>query len=38
MDYNIPKTLQDIYGHINMGVYIKPKNNLIINLKSIIKY
>ena len=30
---NLPLTLKKIYGHINMGIYLKPLNDGIINFK-----
>ena len=30
---NLPLTLKKIYGHINMGIYLKPLNDGIINYK-----
>lgn len=37
MDINLPKTLRKIYGHINMGIYLKPLNSGKICLKDLIK-
>ena len=32
VDINLPKKLREIYGHIDMGIYLKPLNNGIINI------
>ena len=31
-DINVPQKLKEIYGHINMGIYLKPLNNGTINI------
>jgi len=31
-DINLPHKLREVYGHINMGVYLKPLNSGIINV------
>ncbi len=36
-DINLPKMLRETYGHINMGIYLKPLNNGEINVEDIIK-
>ena len=36
-DINLPKMLRKIYGHSNMGIYLKPLNNGEINVADIIK-
>ena len=36
-DINLPKTLRKVYGHINMGIYLKPLNNGKIFIKDFIK-
>jgi uncharacterized protein YcbX len=36
-DINLPKMLRETYGHINMGIYLKPLNNGEINVADIIK-
>jgi len=38
MDCNVPLLLQRTYNHVDMGVYIKSKKELIININSLIKY
>jgi uncharacterized protein YcbX len=30
-DINLPSKLREVYGHIDMGVYLKPLNNGTIN-------
>jgi len=32
VDINLPKKLREIYGHINMGIYLKPLTNGKINI------
>ena len=36
-DINVPQKLREVYGHINMGVYLKPLNDGTINIKEEIK-
>ena len=36
-DINVPQKLREIYGHINMGIYLKPLNDGTINIKDEIK-
>ena len=36
-DINVPQKLREVYGHIDMGVYLKPLNNGIININDTIK-
>ena len=36
-DINLPKILRKVYGHINMGIYLKPLNNGKIFVKNFIK-
>tara|TARA_B100001123_G_C15228653_1_gene994200 strand:+ start:735 stop:1502 length:768 start_codon:yes stop_codon:yes gene_type:complete len=36
-DINLPNKLNEIYGHINMGVYLKPLNSGTININDKIK-
>jgi len=31
-DINVPQKLKEIYGNINMGIYLKPLNNGTINI------
>ena len=38
MDYNVPQLLKHTYNHVNMGVYIKPKKDTVINFKTSIQY
>ena len=38
MDCNVPLLLQRTYNHVDMGVYIKPKKDSIININTLIKY
>ena len=37
VDINLPKKLKEIYGHINMGVYLKPLTDGQINVSDKIK-
>lgn len=37
-DINLPAQLRDIYGHSNMGIYLKPLTDGEINVDSTIKY
>jgi hypothetical protein len=34
MDYNVPQLLQKTYGHIDLGIYLKPSNDATIALNS----
>ena len=34
---NLPQTLKNIYGHINLGIYLEPLNNGIININDAIE-
>jgi len=34
---NLPQTLKKIYGHINLGIYLEPLNNGIININDAIE-
>ena len=36
-DINLPKKLREIYGHINMGIYLKPLTDGKINISDQIK-
>jgi len=36
-DINLLKMLRETYGHINMGIYLKPLNDGEINVEDIIK-
>ena len=36
-DINVPQKLKEVYGHINMGVYLLPLNNGTININNKIK-
>jgi len=36
LDINVPQKLREVYGHIDMGVYLKPLNNGTINIKDTI--
>ena len=36
-DINVPQKLREVYGHIDMGVYLKPLNNGTININDTIK-
>ena len=36
-DINLPKMLRKIYGHSNMGIYLKPLSDGEINVADIIK-
>ena len=36
-DINLPKLLKETYGHINMGIYLKPLNDGEINVEDIIE-
>tara|TARA_Y100000590_G_C15583006_1_gene963079 strand:- start:273 stop:1040 length:768 start_codon:yes stop_codon:yes gene_type:complete len=36
-DINLPTILRKVYGHINMGIYLKPLNNGKIFVKNLIK-
>ena len=36
-DINVPQKLREVYGHINMGIYLKPLNDGTINIKDEIK-
>ena len=36
-DTNVPQKLREVYGHINMGIYLKPLNNGTININDTIK-
>ena len=36
-DINLPKMLRETYGHINMGIYLKPLNDGEINVEDIIE-
>ena len=36
-DINLPSTLRKVYGHINMGVYLIPLNDGIINIDNEVK-
>ena len=36
-DINVPQKLREVYGHIDMGIYLKPLNNGIININDTIK-
>ena len=36
IDINVPQKLREVYGHIDMGVYLKPLNNGTINIKDTI--
>ncbi len=36
-DINLPKMLRETYGHIDMGIYLKPLSNGEINVEDIIK-
>jgi len=35
-DINVPQKLREVYGHIDMGVYLKPLNNGTININDTI--
>ena len=35
-DINVPQKLREVYGHIDMGVYLKPLNNGTININDAI--
>ena len=37
VDINLPKKLREIYGHINMGIYLKPLTDGKINISDQIK-
>ena len=37
VDINLPKKLRETYGHIDMGIYLKPLNNGSINISDKIK-
>jgi len=37
VDINLPKKLKKTYGHIDMGIYLKPLNNGTINISDQIK-
>ena len=36
-DINLPNMLRETYGHINMGIYLKPLNDGEINVEDIIE-
>ena len=36
-DINVPQKLREVYGHIDMGVYLKPLNDGTINIYDNIK-
>ena len=36
-DINVPQKLREVYGHIDMGIYLKPLNNGTININDTIK-
>ena len=36
-DINVPQKLRTVYGHIDMGVYLKPLNDGTINVNDKIK-
>ena len=36
-DINLPKMLRETYGHINMGIYLKPLSDGNINVGHVIK-
>ena len=36
-DINLPLKLRKVYGHINMGVYLIPLNDGIINIDNEVK-
>ena len=37
VDINLPKKLKETYGHIDMGIYLKPLNNGTINIRDQVK-
>ena len=37
VDINLPKKLREIYGHINMGIYLEPLSDGKINISDQIK-
>ena len=34
MDYNVPQLLQKTYGHIDLGIYLRPSSDMTISLQS----
>ena len=37
-DANVPQLLKKAYGHVNLGIYLKPTSSIEIHLNSVIKF